>query len=582
MISMESSNQKNQKNPRSKNSKAKIPKIKSQKTTKNWQLTYLKNLVPLLFSVIILLLITSLIISIVFGNSSENANTTNQEMHTIYIKIAEAESYVKDYVITDDTNAIDLAMEPLREITKIAEESIEKITQQNLKDIIIKIKEENATYKSNVSFIKTITHKEEKLTYVNETLLPFVESIKEMTLSALEETKTVSNEIQSKNYTSNLASTGLVILIVLLLLFYLTRTLNKSTKILTEGLKHAASEDDLTTTIIIKDKNEFNNISTYINKFINNLKVIIHTAKDSIGQMSQSSEDIDVLLKNLTNKIDYVSETLETISAGMEETSASAEEITATTEEITSSINLISSDIEDGKLLAHSINEKANNINTTTRAKITQATSVYDTTKEKLNETVAQSKEVDKISLLTQTILEIADQTNLLALNAAIEAARAGESGKGFAVVADEIRKLAENSQRSATEIQVVSGSIVTTVNTMANEIGQIMSFIENDVMNDYQSMLDISNQYNTDANSFNNKLSHIYDSVNQVSTSTDEVATAITEIATTIAETTFSIADISDKARDVVIEAKNIHDTKELSNEQTKRLSNEIHRFKI
>lgn len=117
--------------------------------------------------------------------------------------------------------------------------------------------------------------------------------------------------------------------------------------------------------------------------------------------------------------------------------------------------------------LAQSSKEQAQGIKKTSIEVEKMTQSVGDV----LEKTHQVSRQSEDIKMIITIIGDIADQTNLLALNAAIEAARAGEHGRGFAVVADEVRKLAERTQKSLSDINANVGMLVQSINDIGEAI---------------------------------------------------------------------------------------------------------------
>ena len=248
------------------------------------------------------------------------------------------------------------------------------------------------------------------------------------------------------------------ILIVVILMIIISKSVAKPIKELNERVEDLAQgEGDLTKRIKIDSNDEIGTVSSNINKFLEKLQNIINSLKDLISQTVSITKQTDSVTKKVKNSIEQQTKLLndaKSFTGNIEEDiETTRQSVLKTSEDIKNTQKVL----ED---LAQSLQEIVSSIQNNSSQEL-----------EISNKVTMLADQSNQIKEIITIIKEIADQTNLLALNAAIEAARAGEHGRGFAVVADEVRKLAERTQKSLSEIDSAIGIIVQGIMETQNEI---------------------------------------------------------------------------------------------------------------
>ncbi|EPR11984.1 methyl-accepting chemotaxis protein [Ruminiclostridium papyrosolvens] len=377
----------------------------------------------------------------------------------------------------------------------------------------------------------------------------------------------------------------IMILIASVVGYFITRRISKPIERVTHLIQNTSKLDlkyDNSFEIYLKGKDEIGTITRAVAEMRQVLRGMAGKLIEVSEKINDNAQHVSTLANDVKMNSQDNSATTQELSAGAEESAASTEEISASIIEVENNVNTIAYRTKEGADVCRQITERALKLKEDALISSDNAKSIYEDVKQKIEKSIEQSKSMQQINLLADTILQITDQTNLLALNAAIEAARAGESGKGFAVVADEIRKLAEQSSQTVGGIQRMIEEVNQAVKNMNESSASILSFVDRDVLSDYKKLIDISEQYNNDSNLVNGLMSDFIHTSEELNSTITNVSTAINEVAQTVVESARGIENIAIKTSSIVVKTEEV-DEKAVENlDSAKELYDIVSKFKL
>ncbi|OEF98080.1 hypothetical protein BHF71_03410 [Vulcanibacillus modesticaldus] len=391
--------------------------------------------------------------------------------------------------------------------------------------------------------------------------------------------KHTSKVYEAVNYISKLIISILIVsvIIAIVIVIIIARKFTKPILALKE-VSRKVSSGDLSSTVEVTSKDELGELQQSFNDMIVNLRNL--TAKSS--DVSKAVEDTS---KNLAEMIGQITISIEQVSTAVEDIASNASNQALETEQgvkkvtlLEENTNMLYSESEEMKKSVDEmklLNDKGKNV----VDELKQKQELSKISVEKIKKVVTiLNEQIESINVFTTTISDIANQTNLLALNAAIEAARVGEQGKGFAVVADEIRKLAEESNQSATEIHDIVVNIINDTKAAMESVAEAAEVaLEQDksVNHTHDIFMDLNNTINTTTEKIENVYAKIknleqakndvVEIINNINIVTEETAATTEEVSASVEEQNASMEEINSYVQELAQKAKELKQLIEL-----------------
>ncbi len=316
---------------------------------------------------------------------------------------------------------------------------------------------------------------------------------------------------------------------------------------------------DLNARITTKTRSEISILTSGMNELFDTLQAIIDKVSDSTKRLLCSNDQIVSMVRNTNENITESSAALEELSANMGMVSDTSGNIQDTVGKLKGQVNILWKEADQGSGKAVKISGDAKQM----KAHIVEVKEMTENKVREITEllkrSIQESEKVEKIDKLSETILGIANKTTFLSLNASIEAARAGESGRGFSVVASEINSLADNSQKTAKNIQDINQEVIRAVQELSDNTSNVLDYINNSILKDYDQFVEAMDEYVNNMEEFYSILQNfsksskeLDDSMGNIFRSVEYIAGAMGEGSTAVDISAVNAASLVDKMQQV------------------------------
>ena len=264
------------------------------------------------------------------------------------------------------------------------------------------------------------------------------------------------------------------------------------------------------------------------------LKGVLETA----SVLDMNSNSVYEIVQNLTISSEAITSAVSQVAAGATQTAANIQTQVKLTQDIQYLINDAFTSSQNADAVAEDTVKAVEEGLRIVEDLNTKAASVHEHRDNVYHNMVDLSEKSIAIHDIIDIISGISEQTNMLSLNASIESARAGEAGKGFAVVADEIRKLANQSKESASEIAMIINELVSKAESSVESVTELGE------VNDEQNELiiktrNVFSNINTRINSLNENVDYLKKIIDDILTSNQAIVGSISDISAVSEETT-------------------------------------------